>query len=257
MTRGVLFGVLTAAVGLSGCTTGGEAFRVPLSGEPTARVSAVDIRNANGSVTLTVDRSATEPKVYARPDGEPTALGAEAPGKDWVSARLEPQPEGPVLIVVAEHPDGADSGHRVDLTVTVPGCRSTTIRNAGGAVRVTGVGGSIDIQAGDAQSPGGDVLVRTAQPLRDAVTLETSSGRVQLSIGPDSVGNFTLETDSGEATFNGRRVRLSGVRAHDGWWRGVLNGGSNPVVLRSGEGPVHVSVVSNPESVSFASWFGG
>ena len=257
MRQGLLFGALTAAVVLSGCTAGGEAFRVHLSGEPAARVSAVDIRNARGSVTLIVDRSVSEPTVYARPDGEPTSLGVEAPGGDWVSARLEPQPEGPVLIIVAEHPEGPDSEHRVDLTVTVPGCRSTTIRNAGGSVRVTGVGGVIDISSGDPQSPGGDILVRTGEPLRDAVTLETTSGRVQLSIGADAAGRFSLDAGGGDATFNGRRVRLSGVRARHGWWSGVLNGGDNPIVLRSGDGAVRVNIVSDPESVSFAGWYRG
>lgn len=255
--RRILAAALCATL-LTGCTTD-QAFVVPLSGDADAagRISAVDVRNARGSVTLRVDPGIESPVVRARPDSETTSLDAEAPGQDWVRAQIDQQPGGGILRIDAEHPDGPDAEHTVDLTITVPGTRSTTIRNAGGDVRVEGVEGSIDIRNGDPQSPGGNILVRTARPLRDTVTLESARGDIALSIAPDSAGDFALETPQGDAVFNSRRARLSGVRARPGWWSGSLNGGTNAIRLRAENGDARVNVVADPESVSFQNWFRG
>lgn len=247
---GLLMGV---AAGLAGCTN--KVFLVPIGGEgdPTARIAAIDIQNARGTIVVMVDPSITTPTVEARPFGAQRNVSAEPADSAWVQATLDKRGAANVLRVHAVHPDGPASPNRLHLVITVPGTESTIIRNNDGWVHVTGVSGLIEIQNGDVGIPGGDIQVKTDQPLRKSVRLETSSGYVALSIPPDSAGAFTLESPNGTTTFNSRSARVTNVEsiAYSNRWSGVLNGGENIAVLRSGDGDVRVNIIDHPMRVSF------
>ena len=250
---GPMAALLMVATGLGGCTN--EVFLVEIGGEgdPAARVTAIDIQNGRGNVTVLVDPSITAPTVEARPFGARRGVEAEPADYSWVQATLDKQGAANVLRVHAVHPDGPASANKLHLFVTVPGTKSTMIRNNDGSVHVIGVAGVIEIQNGDVGIPGGDIQVKTDQPLRDRISLVTSDGYVALSIPPNSAGAFTLESPKASLTFNSRQARVTNAEsvAYSHSWSGMLNGGENTVLLRSGNGDVRVNVIENPLRVSF------
>jgi hypothetical protein len=89
------------------------------------------------------------------------------------------------------------------------------------------------------------IVVRTGQTMTEPVTLTTTKGDIYYQIPPPSTGVLDLLTLDGPAELRAEGGRLTDVRPTYSWWQGVLNGGTNPVVLRSGNGMVRVTVLDN------------
>jgi hypothetical protein len=144
----------------------------------------------------------------------------------------------------------------VDLTIRVAKADGIVVHNAGGPVELVRVGGAIHVENGSGGRPGGDVQVRTGDAMTKPSTLTTTSGTVLYQVGPGSTGTFNLMTDKGDVQFSSRLGEVSGVIPEPTRWRGVLNDGTNPVVLHSGDGLVRVHVIENAATYGPELWDG-
>jgi hypothetical protein len=139
-------------------------------------------------------------------------------------------------------------GVYVDLEVRMPSVRGVHIRSSGGPIVLHNVSGPMSITNGLQGGPGGNVIVRTNEPLTDPIWIDTPAGNIDLFMPPESRGVFALRSDDGTADFYALRGKLDGVRPTPQTWNGTLNDGTNEVVLRSGRGRVRGMVDQTPDA---------
>lgn len=84
--------------------------------------------------------------------------------------------------------------------------------------------------------------------MTDPVSISTTEGSVLFQAGPGSAGRFDLSTGQGQAQFFALTGTVSEVQPGHDRYRGVLNGGENPVTLRSERGMVRVQILPNADS---------
>lgn len=246
---------LVFALGVCGCAGRGQgkfARTTAIAGfelSPTT-LGAIDIVNPNGSVRVVIDPrepgarwewnitadSSVPPATLAalKADGMHGAVVVEG-GRNIV--RIRPTQE------MVDTP-----GMHVAVTVFAPSCRGVYIRSTGGAIQLVNVSGPMSITNGLNGGPGGNVIVRTNEPLVDPIWIETPSGNVDLFMPPLSRGVFELRSDDGTADFYAVGGTLDRVRVTPQTWTGTLNSGQNQVVLRSGRGRVRGLVDARPEA---------
>lgn len=215
------------------------------------QVVAVDVTNFNGNVRIVADDERKEPRVRATARAKKGLFRRFATQEQlhavWIGAELVEQEGGSVLRVLAR-PDAEVPGSekiRVHLTVTVPACNGVLVRNAGGRVDLRNVEGAIQVDNGYAGTKGGDIDVRTALALDAPIALTTSEGGVFLQTGAFTTGEIDVASDDGSAIVRAHVGDLDDVLVTAGRWRGVLNGGTNPVMLRTGKGEARLLVLDN------------
>jgi len=203
---------------------------------------AVDVSNFRGSVRLVVDDRLEQASVTTnlRPGPAPEGEKIEPVDLQWATAEIVDQEGGRVLRVVTEQPpEWPGQEAYINLVVRVPRCEGVRIHNSDGRIAVFGGGGTIEIVNGVGGLPGDDIFVKTSELVHGPVTLRTSTGQVTLKMGAGSRGVLDLATDDGEIMVRSRGS-LEEVHVSHDEWRGVLNGGAEPIVVRTGEGDVIV-----------------
>ena len=241
----VLAGLLALAL-LAGCR-GVAKIQVTITGEPiTAETRpAVDVRNWRGSVTIVADSSIERATVHAKalPRVKGSPKGDELAAQTFVAAESTVQDGRATLRVVAESrladPDVAEAR----LVIRVPSCGGVMVQNAGGVIEVRGIGGAVTIENGTGNRAGGRVIVRTDQVMREPVSITTSNGKVHYQVPPGSSGQFDLRSDDGTAVMYAMSGSLTVRSAGPNYFQGTLNGGENPVVIRTGRGKAEVYVI--------------
>ena len=216
-------------------------------------VVAVDVTNFNGRVRIIADDTRDEPQVRATTRAKKGLFRRFATQEQlkavWIGAELVEQEGGTVLRVLAR-PDTEVPGSekvRVHLTVTVPACNGVLVRNSGGRVDLRQVDGAIQVENGFAGTKGGRIDVRTGMVLDAPIALTTTEGNVYLQTGADSTGEVDITSEDGTATVRAYVGTLDDVLVTGRQWRGVLNGGSNPVMLKTGKGAARLLVMSNAD----------
>jgi hypothetical protein len=86
------------------------------------------------------------------------------------------------------------------------------------------------------------------------VTLTTTNGLVHYQITPESTARFEIESADGAAEIVANGGALTGVAPGQHRWTGVLNGGTNPVVLRTGDGTARVLVTKDAGEYRPSRW---
>jgi hypothetical protein len=220
----------------------------PAVGGPLIGTPSIDVENVRGIVTIIVDPKTKTPYVGGRvyPDPDLTKpIREQAADESTFTAEVVAGDAGPVVRVRATPPAEALDTANVEITIHLASCYGVTVRNAGGAVRMEGVAGPITVENGWGGVPGGMVIVRTGQTMTEAVTLTTTDGDIYYQIPPTSTGTLDLLSLEGPADLRAEGGRLTQVRPEYSWYRGILNAGNNPIVLRSGKGMVRVTVLDN------------
>lgn len=254
------FGVLVVvglAAGLGGCGRsgwlggggGGGRFEVPVvsAKAPAATgVPAVDVTNSRGSVVIEVDSSLKAPRVSAvtRAGAVPT----------WIGASMGVDHGRPVLRVLNTDPRAL--GEFVDIRVLMPACGGVRVRNSEGPVRLSGVGGAVDVETsltGDARA----IDVRMGSAADAPIALRTDRGSVLLvaptgskgavharaaTSGGNGVGGGWGATGGGGARVAAPNERMTDVRTLLGEAFAVVNGGTNPIEALTGAGDVEVRI---------------
>ena len=248
--------VLAAAI-LGGCRHGdvrstfgqdSEKYELELSGAEGVDWSkaAIDIDNHAGSVRVEVEPWRTEPFIKARVrSGEKFK---EEPPIDVVTEVLREEGR-PAILRIATEPKAADTRDvYADIWVRLPGNQGVRVANADGPVELMGVGGAVTVDNGRGTSPGGNVWLRTERRIDEPVALVTTTGHVTAVFGAEADGDLRLETDDGFVTVKADKTPTTGVEVATRSWTGTLNGGTNPIVLRSGRGAVRFYARENPEA---------
>jgi hypothetical protein len=236
---------------IAGCTGTPEGREVMLTDSTGAVLLApplVEVENQSGTVTVIVDSEERRPRVTADiyPDARMTkSMRESAAAGSAFSAEVADGDGGPVLRVRGGPPQEMEGRAEVDLTVRLASCRGVTVRNSGGAVRLVNVAGPVTVENGVGGGEGGLVIVRTGEPVTEPMTLTTTEGDVFLQVPPASAGRVDLLSLDGEAAFRAQGGRLTDVSPTFSSYRAVLNGGENPIVLRSGRGMVRITVLDH------------
>jgi hypothetical protein len=256
--------LILVALVLTGCGRGAR-IAAPIQGLEIAPDygPTLDITNFRGSVTVEVDPRVERPEVIARVlPSERRRLGERLRIKDAeLAGKVNVQAEsgldgGRRRLTIVTTPTAEAPDIYVDLTVRIAKTEGVSVRNTGGPVELVRVSGPITVLNGVGGAEGGDVTVRTGSVMTNPVTLTTTRGDVLYQVGPGSTGIFDLATDSGTAQFYVKMGRVAEARPEPSRYRAVLNEGSNPVTLRTGQGFVRVVVLENSDTYGPDLWDG-
>lgn len=249
--------VLTALVWTLACA-GGCGWRakkvdVTMTGPELGRDSRpmVDVSNWNGSVEVIVSSRFKRADVRAKVR---RASGADVGRRELaresaVTAQSTTEGGRPVLRVRSTTSIPDPTQGRAELLIRLPACAGAVVRNSGGLVELRGVGGPITVENGVNNGPGGRVEIRTSEPLTDPVTVTTSEGTIYFQVGPNSAGRFDLLAEGGEAALDAQRGVIKFESYAKDRFVATLNGGENPVTLRSGRGVVYARVIDDARDV--------
>lgn len=222
----------------------------PVELETTGAV-AVDVDNFAGDVTIRADRKVTRTVVEVRRVvnhglGRWGESGEALDDARW-TATLEPRAGGgDTLVVRTETPNQEKHFHHMEVLVVTPALDTVKVRTTKGDVTVIENQGSVDIE-----TTRGDVRMMTPWPMTGPMTIVTSEGFIDYRIRGESKGIFDCETRGGQVLQRceyGKWIALD-ARNSDQRFLAVLNDGKNPVVLRTSEDNIRVSIVPNPTAV--------
>jgi len=253
LRRGAILAFAAAGVMLlpAGCNTAKKSrmeLVSPTEGWTTP--SAVDIENFNGSVTIIVDPSVTEPTPVMRAHASlwvPDSVRKRAVESVRMGVKTSEQ-EGRAVYSIRTVPNWPDRTEVwADVTLRMPRCDGVRIYNRGGIVRLTGVSGALQIDNGEFGGRRGSIEVRTDEAMIDPVALVTDSGDVVYQITTGSTGEFTLDSLDGEETFDAAIVLPRMVRSDGTVTRATVGDEHNAVLLRSNKGDVKVVYMNEPE----------
>jgi hypothetical protein len=218
--------------------------------------TAITVRNERGSVWIEVDEHLSEPVVEAkiswgRDEWMMPWPGNSGGGKVLVTRDTTNGP-GDILRIEGVLSEGAPESAFLDLRVRTPRCDGVNVINDGGPIILLGVGGAITAQNGVEGSRGGRIELRTSKPIQDPIALVTIEGRISAVLDPSGRGRVELDAEGGNAEFESSYGSVTEVRPSPNRFRGVWNGGSNPIIARSARGHVHVQVQPNAEMYTVA-----
>jgi hypothetical protein len=251
-----MVGVAATALGVfAGCAARGQgrfARSETIAGGTLTQttLAAVDIVNPNGTVHVIVDpdEPAARWEVNLTADGSVPPATLDSLRATGVQGQVVVE-GGRTVVKIRPTQELLDTpGVYVDLEVRMPSVRGVHIRSSGGPIVLSNVSGPMSITNGLQGGPGGNVIVRTNEPLTDPIWIDTPAGNIDLFMPPQSRGVFALRSDDGTADFYAVRGKLDGVRPTRQTWNGTLNDGTNEVVLRSGRGRVRGMVDANPDA---------
>jgi hypothetical protein len=203
------------------------------------RISAIDVQNLRGSVTIEIDETLAAPEVTAWVRGTGASSG-KVP--QWVGASVSRDAGRPVLRVLSAEPTaGMDTA--VSIVVRSPKVQGLRVRNAGGPVLVRGIGGSIEIENGSPVNPGGRVEVNAGEALASTVTVTTFGGGIGVTMPEGSMGTLTARSAGGVVTLRSPRGQTQGVRGTGAELNAAIGGGGRGTfTLQASGGDVAVEV---------------
>ncbi len=241
--------LLVVAVAMAGCSAS-RTYDITPSGDSLdlVRAPAIDIQNFHGNVTLEIDE---------RLESVVTKVRAKIVGKDLdeetqqamldglrVETRVESQAGGQVVRFVTDT-DADPSLIRLDVRVAAPSCAGLRIENYGGRVDVRDAGGAIQITNASFAGTAGPIRVRTNRPITAPVVMTTDYGPITYQITEASAGNFELTSGDQVPEFSARSIRPDSLEISGRTVSASLNGGGNPVLLRTDAGAVRVTVTED------------
>lgn len=263
-TRTILASIAAAVIfgtGVAGCTSGGY-LRMPSlqalsrqteAEEPIAFAVTgpvqVDVESFGGNVTILADEEATGATVTFTRDARHGFMRedeAEASLQQiHTSAELLNTETGEVIQVRASTDHDQPYQQRAHVTIIAPAISDVRVRTSSGSVMAEMMRGAIDIESG-----GGDVRVMTEFPMTEQVTIVNKDGDIDYRVRGESTAAFDAQTIRGrvlQRVRNGKLI-IDAATDHDSLIA-TLNGGDNPVVLRTVDGNIRIAVVSDPTRV--------
>ena len=259
-TKALAIAVAAATAVLSGCAAGSTTARhwanpaswgnQVVADEPVLiavpRPVAVDVETFSGNISITCDPELSEATVtLVREAIHGLKRAGEArsslPEIEFTT-NLSP---GPVLEVRAwtNHPE--PHFQHAHLDIRLPAASAVRVRTSHGRVRVLEFSGAVDVE-----TDGGDVRLITNTPIHEPVRVVNRTGDVDYRVRDGSSGIFDCEAVRGEVAH---RIPIGRHWIHRGTdhdtLQSTLNGGVNPVVLRTVDGDIRVAVVKEPAAV--------
>jgi hypothetical protein len=208
----------------------------------------VEVDSIGGDVTVIgdPDASATTVEVvreahhgYLRGTDSFEALGMV----DWSSSLL-PGPGPLETLKILTTYDGPEVWFmRTHVRIVTPDLGSVTVHTPRGSIEIINNTGAVDVHTDE-----GGILVASMHPQRGRNTLIGNEGDIDYRVPRGSTGDFDLGVIDGDIQ----------MRVTEGQWRytdrsntkdlvtATLNAGTNPVMIRTTEGDIRISVVRNP-----------
>ena len=214
----------------------------------TSGVVSIDLDSFAGSVLVKANKHLSETLVTverASRHGFPR-YGEAGRALDLIdyTVSLERGESGEEIVVVRTNSSGTETVlGRANVRIETPELGAVRVRTSRGDVQIIENRGAIDVVTSH-----GNVSVATPWPMRDSVSIMNREGDVEYRIRGESTGEFDLETIGGTVSARCRYGRWMGADPNNraNRTRAVLNGGDNPVVIRTTEGDISVAVVSDP-----------
>ena len=274
VTVALLLTLLLMGGGLSGCTgpnhpervanTTSGAVRAKLSGIARDHDDLVQYRS-RGPIDVVVDSFGGDVVLVADPDFDVTSIqlireahhgylrGFEPEEAlkylSW-NSRLDPGP-GPVETLSIETAyTGPEPWYmRAHLRIQTPQLDRVRVRTKRGRVYVRNNTGPVDVETNL-----GDVVIATSHPLRDQMRILVSEGDVDYRVPGGSTGLFDVAVVDGdiEMWVTEEQMRFTEDLNDENTLNARLGDGKNPVVLRTTEGAIRISVVEHP--LEFGPW---
>lgn len=211
--------------------------------------SAIDIENFHGSVTVIVDPNVTEVKPTVKTRASlwiVDAVRKQAIESIKITTRTVDQ-EGRAVYTIRTSTSWIDPKQVwVDLTLRMPRCDGVRVFNRGGDVRLSGISGAVQVDNGTYADRSGGIEVRTDADMADPVALVTSGGNVVYQVGAGSVGEYTLDADGGEESFESNVVSPGMVHTNGAITTASVGDASNAVLLKTGKGSATVIYMNDP-----------
>lgn len=214
----------------------------------------VDIENYRGHVEVIADDSARNITVdgWIWLGAEALEAGGEEPyALTRIDAVIDRSPDAPGSAVLRIRTDTEHSEfqeHHVRLIVRSPRIDGLRIVNRDGYIEVVNASGAIDIE-----NHTGGVQFRSSKPMLDAVRVLTTDTNVWFQVPAGSRGDVELETLEGRAVYKNALTdsdQTYTTRSQDGTdgsvIRTVLDGGDNPVNIRTNRGDVRLLIMEDP-----------
>ena len=210
------------------------------------RPVALDVETFSGNIEITCDPELSQATVSVTREAIHGLMrmeeSRESLGEIEYTTRILP---GPVLEVRVWtiHPE--PHFQRAHVDIRLPAASAVRVRTNNGRVRVLDFSGAVDIETNK-----GDVRLITSMPIHEPVRVVNRTGDVDYRVRSGSSGIFDCEAVGGGVAH---RVTAGRHSIHKGTdhdtLRSTLNGGGNPVVLRTTDGDIRVAVVEQPAAV--------
>lgn len=211
----------------------------------------VDAELFAGDVRIEVDGSLSETVVSMRRVGAhgwgrtDEAMKSLGDIRTIVSFERRDGVDAVVARATTQHPE--PHFQRADLLVRTPDLGSVRVRTSRAGVWVSGNRGPVDIE-----TTRGRVRVMTPWRMDQPMTIVTSDETIDLRIRGESRGWFDAQSVNGavkaDVKFGEWLVMDERNDAHS--LRAWLNGGTNPIVLRTSNATIHIRVVPQPISTN-------
>lgn len=234
--------LLTGAAVASGCSIRATPDQQPLEldGPVSVHVESfagdVTIQSVDGPAHVTVDGEALH--AFNRRTDAVTALDTI----QWTTS-IEHDERGPKLVVRVTADD--DEAHllRAHVTIELPIVDGAYVRTRRGDVSIDELSGPVDVRTSD-----GSIELLSDQALRDPISLFTNDGDINVRIAPGSSGDLDLHAEHGTSHVRIKTGQMV-VRGHSSeeLFNGVLNDGTNPIVIRTVDGTIRFVVKPNPK----------
>ncbi len=219
-----------------------ESFLVPAAG-----VLNVDVDNFAGNVVLHASGDGATASIDVVRRGT-HGLGRQGESEESlkqlaVTYGVEERNGRATLVVKSTTTHVEPWFQAVDIDIAVPRLGVVIVRTSRGHVMVTNFEDGVDIE-----TTHGDVRVATNAVIDSPSTILNKEGSIDWRVPPRSIGAFQMEAVNGQAQ----------VRVRDGIWLatdrrndndssyGVLNKGTNLVILRTVDGDIRMYVGANP-----------
>jgi hypothetical protein len=248
---------------LAGCASVGAASRDPWNPDswsfrrralepvvlPVQGPVAIDVESFGGDVIVEADarlRQATVGVVLEATHGYKRSGEAKASlAQIEHSAELVPGDMGPVLRVRTATTHAEPYFQRAHVRIDLPHADGVRVRTRWGRVELVDVEGTLDVETSEE-----DVRVMTHLALVRPVTILNRQGSIDYRVRGESSGAFDCRAIRGNVDARvvyGRFVVRSGTDGST--LLATLNGGTNPVVLRTVDGHIRIAVVADPTEI--------
>lgn len=255
-----LWAVVAAA--LAGCASEGSASRDPWNPDswsfrrhddepqsfPAGTPLAVDVESFGGDVIVEADPRLTAATVAVVREAT-HGYGRTGEAKDSLrqigyAAEMVPGDLGPVLRVRTWTAHAEPHYQRAHVRIDLPHADGVRVRTRRGEIRLVDVEGALELETSE-----GDVRVMTHLALTRPVTILDSDGSIDYRVRGESTGAFDCEALRGSVDHRALHGRFVVHTTDEDSLRATLNGGTNPVVLRTADGQIRIAVVPDPTSV--------
>ena len=235
------------------------AHSVPINGQPitVGQFTAVDVENPWGDVIIDANSKHEYAMVefrvrkerWARFEMARAGIEFDPVGEWFYGEYITPEDTlNQVGTLVIRPSDLTIDGFRppVDIKISIPRCDGARVRSTRGKIQITGVSGTVDIENGDDNTPGGEIVIRTSDSTLEEIAAISSQGDVYVVTTPNNAGRFDIRAPFGDAFFRSRYGYMDEVMPEKTRWTGVWNDGSNAIDLQADRGDAGVFVVENP-----------